>query len=107
MCVYNITSGASGRRRARASEASENCHCASTERSPRAACAIWFRGGLVFEAHRLFVSLNSRLASNKQEKGSWGMDLGSLTCRNFGQGPGMGKWEGRTLWIPLAVDSRS
>ena len=27
-----------------------------------------FRGGLVFKAHRLFVSLNSRLGSNKEEK---------------------------------------
>ena len=26
-----------------------------------------FRGGLVFKAHRLFVSLNSRLESNKEE----------------------------------------
>ena len=31
-----------------------------------------FRGGLVFKAHRLFVSLNSRLESNKEEE-----DLGS------------------------------
>ena len=28
----------------------------------------WFRGGLVFKAHRLCVSLNSRLASNKEEE---------------------------------------
>jgi len=27
-----------------------------------------FRGGLVFKAHRLCVSLNSRLGSNKEEK---------------------------------------
>ena len=27
-----------------------------------------FRGGLVFKAHRLCVSLNSRLESNKEEK---------------------------------------
>ena len=27
----------------------------------------WIRGGLVFEAHRLCVSLNSRRESNKQE----------------------------------------
>ena len=27
-----------------------------------------FRGGLVFKAHRLYVSLNSRLESNKEEK---------------------------------------
>jgi len=30
-----------------------------------------FRGGLVFEAHRLFVSLNSRLESNKEEEEDW------------------------------------
>ena len=29
-----------------------------------------FRGGLVFEAHRLCVSLNSRLESNKEEERS-------------------------------------
>jgi len=28
----------------------------------------WFRGGLVFQAHRLCVSLNSRLESNKEEE---------------------------------------
>jgi len=28
----------------------------------------WFRGRLVFKAHRLCVSLNSRLESNKEEK---------------------------------------
>jgi len=28
----------------------------------------WFRGGLVFKAHRLCVSLNSRLESNKEEE---------------------------------------
>ena len=27
----------------------------------------WFQGGLVFEAHRLCVSLNSKLESNKEE----------------------------------------
>jgi len=27
-----------------------------------------FRGGLVFKAHRLFVSLNSRLESNEEEE---------------------------------------
>ena len=27
-----------------------------------------FRGGLVFKAHRRFVSLNSRLESNKEEE---------------------------------------
>ena len=29
-----------------------------------------FRGGLVSEAHRLGVSLNSRLESNKEEEGA-------------------------------------
>ena len=28
-----------------------------------------FRGGLVFKAHRLFVSLNSRLESNRKREG--------------------------------------
>jgi len=28
----------------------------------------WFRAGLVFKAHRLCVSLNSRLESNKEEE---------------------------------------
>jgi len=28
-----------------------------------------FRGGLVFKAHRLCVSINSRLESNKEEEG--------------------------------------
>ena len=28
----------------------------------------WFRGGLVFKAHILFLSLNSRLESNKEEE---------------------------------------
>jgi len=27
-----------------------------------------FRGGLVFKAHRIFVSLNSRLESNKEKE---------------------------------------
>ena len=32
-----------------------------------------FRGGLVFKAHRLCVSLNSRLGSNKEEEEKiWG-----------------------------------
>jgi len=30
-----------------------------------------FRGGLVFKAHRLCVSLNSRLESNKTEEKFW------------------------------------
>ena len=30
-----------------------------------------FRGGLVFKAHRLFLSLNSRLESNKEEEEGW------------------------------------
>ena len=30
-----------------------------------------FRGGLVFKAHRLCVSLNSRLESNKEEREEW------------------------------------
>ena len=34
-----------------------------------------FRGGLVFKAHRLCVSLNSRLESDTEEKRRWGADL--------------------------------
>jgi len=30
-----------------------------------------FRGGLVFEAHRLCLSLNSRLEGNKEEDSTW------------------------------------
>ena len=33
-----------------------------------------FQGGLVFEAHRLCVSLNSRLESNKEEEEETGLD---------------------------------
>jgi len=32
---------------------------------------VWFRGGLVFKAHRLCVSLNSRFESNKEEEVWW------------------------------------
>ena len=39
-----------------------------------------FRGGLVFKAHRLCVSPNSRLESNKEEKKSRD-DLGALFGR--------------------------
>ena len=38
-----------------------------------------FRGGLVFKAHRLCVSLNSRLASNKEEEA--GPDHATLEAR--------------------------
>jgi len=41
---------------------------------------LWrFRGGLVFKAHRLCVSLNSRLESHKEEEdsGVGGADLAS------------------------------
>ena len=31
-----------------------------------------FRGGLVFKAHRLYVSLNARLESHKEEGEWWG-----------------------------------
>ena len=34
-----------------------------------------FRGGLVFKAHRLCVSLNSRLESNTEEE-KWGLGFG-------------------------------
>jgi len=35
-----------------------------------------FRGGLVFKAHKLCVSLNSRLASNKEAEELWGVGVG-------------------------------
>ena len=38
-----------------------------------------FRGGLVFKAHRLFVSLNSRLESNAEEE-EGGLDRDTVTC---------------------------
>ena len=38
-----------------------------------------FRGGLVFKAHRLCVSLNSRLESNKEEEGT-GSTTAKWTC---------------------------
>jgi len=40
-----------------------------------------FRGGLVFEAHRLGVSLNSRLETNKEEEEFLGLGFGGLTQR--------------------------
>jgi len=53
-----------------------NCHvCAIFGRQrccavdPARAC-LRFRGGLVFKAHRLFVSINSRFESNKEEENS-------------------------------------
>jgi len=55
----------------------------------------WFRGGLVFKVHRLCVSLNSRLESNKEEekvatgqpppkKRTWFRVHGLLTRVGFG-----------------------
>ena len=46
-----------------------------------------FRGGLVFKAHRLCASLNSRLASNKEEEERY-LRLG-LGVRVWGQGVGL------------------
>ena len=37
-----------------------------------------FRGGLVFKAHRLCVSLNSRLESNKEEEKEKKVNLWAL-----------------------------
>ena len=51
----------------------------------------WFRGGLVFNAHRLFVSLNSRLESNKEEEEDWADLGGSLEL-------------GRGHLVPILVD---
>jgi len=46
-----------------------------------------FRGGLVFKAHRLCVSLNSRLESNKEdEKDTSGVFGGELRPRGVGFG---------------------
>ena len=42
-----------------------------------------FRGGLVFKAHRLCVSLNSRLESNKEEKNKPGEFRGVRGFREF------------------------
>ena len=44
-----------------------------------------FRGGLVFKAHRLCVSLNSRLESNKEEEDPVGTQGISLTRENAGR----------------------
>ena len=42
-----------------------------------------FRGGLVFKAHRLCVSLNDRLESNKEEEGWGGADAGSIPASSL------------------------
>jgi len=43
---------------------------------------LMFRGGLVFKAHRLCVSLNSRLESNKEEEERGLMwEEGAPSCR--------------------------
>jgi len=55
-----------------------------------------FRGGLVFEAHRLCVSLNSRFESNKEEE--------DLLCRVV-QISGFGVWGlGFRVWGVRHVD---
>ena len=48
----------------------------------------WFRGGLVFKAHRLCVSLNSRLGSNKEEEktGEAPQDMSGLGSHRSIQG---------------------
>jgi len=45
-----------------------------------------FRGGLVFKAHSLFVSLNSRLESNKEEEEEGTVSCGTprRSCLGFG-----------------------
>ena len=42
-----------------------------------------FRGGLVFKDHRLCVSLNSRLASNKEEEDAQAHAAGSCPTKRF------------------------
>ena len=45
-----------------------------------------FRDGLVFKAHRLFVSLNSRLESNKEEEEEGqGLSDGADSCVAVGR----------------------
>ena len=47
----------------------DETRCSRTEREQLLHRTVQrFRGGLVFKAHRLCVSLNSRLESNKEEK---------------------------------------
>jgi len=58
-----------------------------------------FRGRLVFKAHRLCVSLNSRLESNKEEEGylqadSAGAIDGQNTCRRIASTPASARREG-------------
>jgi len=55
-----------------------------------------FRGGLVFKAHRIFVSLNSRLESNKEEK----------TKYERGRERGRERWIERGRGIDLAPPSQ-
>jgi len=55
-----------------------------------------FRGGLVFKAHRLCASLNSRLASNKEEdKNNFkpGLEVQELVHNPLGGVPGF-RWFG-------------
>ena len=42
-----------------------------------------FRGGLVFKAHRLCVSLNARLESNKEEEEEWERTWGSGSSKRM------------------------
>ena len=47
----------------------------------------WFRGGLVFKAYRLCVSLNSRLESNKKEEKGGSSAPGKCRASNRGRQP--------------------
>jgi len=51
----------------------KTCHPLSNHLSEQLFCrnVKRFRGGLVFKAHRLCVSLNSRLESNKEAEEAW------------------------------------
>jgi len=57
-----------------------------------------FRGGLVFKAHRFFVSLNSRLESNKEEKFRAGCWVEGFKAEPAAEGGG--------LFIALPLEGR-
>ena len=58
-----------------------------------------FRGGLVFKAHRLCVSLNSRLKSNKEEE-----DLQEYAGPAVGSEGRMGRWGTPIMALHIRID---